>query len=201
MFRQNRNRRNSPHRGRRFSGGRGRGIFKKAWTPGNTTKSKATTGPAECSIPELENHYFDCGSIHEADRFITTNKAIIAYMGSNFGGDIKTTLENCEVFKIPEPEDPTVTNGLSDILDADGRTIRSEKEQVGYKEQRKFDCEMSSFIKRKEKLANLMEKSYNISQSMHRILAKEDERISKMAYYFLYTRSVRFDNTDQTICV
>ena len=130
MFRQNRNRRSSPHRGRKFPGGRGRGLFKR-WTPGTKTKSIATGGPANCTIPELEKHYFDCGSIHEADRFITTNKAIIAYMGANFGGDIKTTLENVKVYDIPEPEDPS--QDLSDILDAEGRIIRSAKEQVGYK--------------------------------------------------------------------
>ena len=162
MFRQNRNRRNSPHWGRRFSGGRGRGIFKKAWTPGTTTKSKVTAGPVECSIPELEDHYFDCGSIHEADRYITTNKAIIAYMGANYGGDIKATLENCEVYQFPEPEDPKDVHKLADILENEGKIIRSAKEQMAYKQQRKFDCEMQAFLKRKEKLASLMEQAYNI---------------------------------------
>ena len=162
MFRQNKNNRNSPHRGKRYSGGRGRGMFRKPWTPGNKAKIKSTVGPANCTIPELEDHYFDCGSIHEADRYITTNKAIIAYIGAKYGGDIKATLENCEVFQFPEPEDPKDVHGLVDILADDGTVIRSAKDQMTYKQQKKFDCEIQAFVKRKERLATHMEQAYNI---------------------------------------
>ena len=113
----------TPFNRRRQNGGRG-SMFRKPWTPGSQSKTKKAAGPAECSIPELKDHYFDCGSIHEADRYITTNKSIIAYMGSTYGGDIKATLENCRVFELPEPEDPVDKHSLVGITNATGRVIR-----------------------------------------------------------------------------
>ena len=83
------------------------GSWKKPWTPNyKVNKSMGSHGPANNTIPELKNHYFDCSSIHEADRFITTMKAIVSYMGTNYGGDISTTLENLKDFEPPAPEDP-----------------------------------------------------------------------------------------------
>ena len=125
MFRK---RPKTPPRNRRYSGGRS--MFRKPWTPGNKTKLKKGPGPAECTIPELKQHYFDCGSIHEADRYITTNKAIIAYMGATYGGDIKATLENCRVFVFPEPEDSIEKHHLVDIKDKDGNVIRYSRDQI-----------------------------------------------------------------------
>ena len=157
MFRR---RPRTPPRKARSPGGRG--IFRKPWTPGNKTKIKKGPGPAECSIPELKNHYFDCGSIHEADRFITTNKAIIAYMGATYGGDIKATLENCEVFTFPEPDDPE--DNYEDIKDEEdeNKIIKTAREQLTYKEQKKFDYEISAYVKRKEQLAKHMEQAFSI---------------------------------------
>ena len=155
MFR--RRPRTPPRKGRAPGG---RGMFRKPWTPGNKTKIKKGPGPAECTIPELKHHYFDCGSIHEADRYITTNKAIIAYMGATYGGDIKATLENCRIFTFPEPDDPV--DNYNDIEDKDGKVVRYAKNQMTYKEQKKFDHEMSAFVKRKELLAKHMEQAYSI---------------------------------------
>ena len=36
-----------------------------------------TSGPAEDTIPELADHYFDCNSFNEADRYINTKEKII----------------------------------------------------------------------------------------------------------------------------
>ena len=36
-----------------------------------------TSGPAENTIPELADHYFDCNSFNEADRYINTKEKII----------------------------------------------------------------------------------------------------------------------------
>ena len=129
----------TPFNRKRQNGGRG-SMFRKPWTPGSQSKTKKAAGPAECSIPELKDHYFDCGSIHEADRYITTNKAIIAYMGSTYGGDIKATLENCKKFEIPEPRDPIDEYGHKDDVDKEGKVTRKASDKITYKQQNASLC-------------------------------------------------------------
>ena len=150
----------TPPRGRRNA--RGRGIFRKPWTPNNKIKNKNSTGPANNTIPEIKEYYFDCSGIHEADRYITSKKGITAYIGTTYGGDIKATLENEEVFQFPEPEDPITANGYEDDVGEDGRVIRYAKDKMTYKEQKKFDNELTIFVKRKQTLATHMEKAYSI---------------------------------------
>ena len=134
--------------------------MEKTWTPGIKYKSRTSTGPANNTIPELKEYYFDCSSIHEADRFISSKKAIIAYMGANFGGDIKATLENMEIFTPPEPVNPATEKGYTNDVDDKGKIIRYAREKTTYKEQKKFDNEMAAFVKRKQNLANHMEKAF-----------------------------------------
>ena len=71
-------------KGRRSFGGKSKGL--KFSTP--------KKGPAECTIKALQDHYFDCSGYNEADRYLNTKKAIVQYMGTNFGGDIRVTLES-----------------------------------------------------------------------------------------------------------
>ena len=118
-------------------------------------------GPANNTIPELKDHYFDCSSIHEADRFITTMKAIVSYMGTNYGGDISTTLENLKVFQPPAPEDPVDKYKYKDIYDEKKENIiKLAKNQITYSQQKEFDYEMQAYVKRKQNLANHQEKAY-----------------------------------------
>ena len=70
-------------KGRRSFGGKSKGG--KCSTP--------KKGPAECSVKALEDHYFDCSGYNEADRYLGTKIAIVQYMGTKFGGDIRVTLE------------------------------------------------------------------------------------------------------------
>ena len=134
--------------------------WKKPWTPGIKHKSRASTGPANNTIPELKNYFFDCSSIHEADRFISSKKAIIAYLGAKYGGDIKATLENMQVFEPDEPDDPATK--YSNDVDDEGKITRYAREKMSYKEQKRFDNEMAVFVKRKQNLANTMEQAYCI---------------------------------------
>ena len=71
-------------KGRRSFGGKSKGL--KFSTP-----KKA---PAECTVKALQDHYFDCSGYNEADRYPTTKRAILQYMGTKFGGDIRMTLES-----------------------------------------------------------------------------------------------------------
>ena len=122
MFRRSRTPpRGNNSRGNKFGKG---GNWRKPWTPNyKIKKSAGNSGPANNTIPELKDHYFDCSSIHEADRFITTMKAIVSYMGTNYGGDISTTLENLKDFEPPPPEDPVDKYRYKDIYDKDGEKI------------------------------------------------------------------------------
>ena len=136
--------------------------WKKPWTPNyKVNKTIGSHGPANNTIPELKNHYFDCSSIHEADRFITSMKAIVSYMATNYGGDISTTLENLKDFEPPPPEDPVDKYKYKDIKDKDGNNIiKLAKDQITYSQQKEFDYEMQAYVKRKQNLANHKEKAY-----------------------------------------
>ena len=147
---------------RRNPGGPGRSFFPNRRKPCPKI-SNLGSGPADCSIPELKNHYFDCNSYNEADRYITTKDAIVQYMGNLHGGDIKMTLDRCEEYTIPEPTDPVVVRGLVDIMAADGVTVvRKAEDQLTYAEKKTFDKELTSYINRKENLQRDMEKAFSI---------------------------------------
>ena len=48
-------------------------------------------------------------------------------MGANFGGDIKATLENMEIFTPPEPVDPVTAKGYMDDKDKEKLSDMPEK--------------------------------------------------------------------------
>ena len=128
--------------------GRG-GKWKKPWTPGYKSKSSGHNGPANNTISGLKNHYFDCSSIHEADRYITTMKAIIFYLGTQYGGDISTTLENMKDYEPPAPVDPETKFNYVDLLDEDGKTVlKLAKDQITYSQQKDFDYKMQDYVKK-----------------------------------------------------
>ena len=62
-----RNRSRSPAKGNNSRSGRFKngGNWRKPWTPGYKTKPTGHNGPANNTIPELKEHYFDCSSIYE----------------------------------------------------------------------------------------------------------------------------------------
>ena len=59
-------------------------------------------------IEDLKSHSYDYSSYKQADKFVTTTKAIKEYVGKNYanGGDIRATLENMSEFEIENPTDP-----------------------------------------------------------------------------------------------
>ena len=110
--------RDNKSRSERFRNG---GNWRKPWTPGYKAKSNSHNGPANNTIPQIKNHYFDCSSIHEADRYITTITDIISYMGSQYGCDISTTLENLKDYDPPAPIDPVVNINMLTLMKMMGR--------------------------------------------------------------------------------
>ena len=85
-------------------------------------------------------------------------KAIISYVGTQYGGDISTTLENLKDYEPPAPEDPVTKYKYKNIIDPDyGKTIlQLAKDQITYAQQKEFDYEMQAFVKRKQNLASLL---------------------------------------------
>ena len=99
---------------RRFKGRRSFGGKSKGGTFSTPKK-----GPAECSVKALEDHYFDRSGYNEADRYLSTKRAIVQYMGTKFGGDIRVTLESGKRFKIPAP--PDSADNYIDFVDENGK--------------------------------------------------------------------------------
>ena len=48
-------------------------------------------------------------------------KAIISYLGTQYGADISTTLENMKDYESPLPIDPEKKYSYVDLLDEDGK--------------------------------------------------------------------------------
>ena len=88
-------------------------------------------------------------------------KAIISYMGTQYGGDISTTLENLKDYEPPPPIDPVKRYGYDDIYDDEGSTIvKLAKDQITYSQQKEFDYEMQAYVKRKQSLLTHKEKAF-----------------------------------------
>ena len=58
-------------------------------------------------------------------------------MGTTYGGDVKSTLENQAIFQPAEPEDP-VTRYKSDY-DKDGETVISYTKKITHKQAKEFN--------------------------------------------------------------
>ena len=129
-------------------------------------KNRNTSGPAENTIPELAEHYFDCNSFNEADRYINTKEKIIQYLGTKYGGDVRISLEKMELYQIPPPKDPVVTGNHEDdvVVDAEGnKTVtKSARDKISYSEKKIFDKEIANFVERKRRLFSHMEIAYSV---------------------------------------
>ena len=126
------NKNNQRASGKKYLGPNGRRFVPRRMMRKNQEKF----GPADCSIPELKQHYFDYSGASEADRYISSKKAIEGYMGSKYGGDIRTTLEKGQKCIIPVPEDPELN--YVDETDENGVVTRTAKDQISYLEKKSF---------------------------------------------------------------
>ena len=126
-------------KGRRSFGGKSKGG--KFSTP--------KKGPAECTVKALQDQYFDCSGYNEADRYLTTKRAIVQYMGTKFGGDIRVTPESGSRFEIPAPPDPA--DNYIDFVDENGNLLTA-RAQVTPIESQDYTEELKSYSKRKREL-------------------------------------------------
>jgi len=57
---------------------------------------------------ELKTHVYDAIDIHQADQYIKTTREICDYIGRTYkyGMDIRLSIENMELYTIPQPADP-----------------------------------------------------------------------------------------------
>lgn len=88
-----------------------------------------TSEPAEDTIPELADHYFDCKLFNEADRYINAKETIIQYLGIRYGGDVRVTLEKMEMYQVPVPKYPVQEGNYEDgvVTDAQGNKTVTKK--------------------------------------------------------------------------
>ena len=76
-------------------------------------------------------------------------KAFIFYLGTQYGGDISTTLENMKDYEPPAPVDPETKFNYVDLLDEDGKTVlKLAKDQITYSQQKDFDYKMQDYVKK-----------------------------------------------------
>ena len=106
-------------KGRGHNRGSGRGNNGPRWFNRKIIPKKNTSGPAEDTTPELADHYFDCNSFNEADRYINTKEKIIQYLGIKYGGDARATLEKMELYQVPVPKDPVQEGNYEDDVVTD----------------------------------------------------------------------------------
>ena len=124
-------------------GGRfgGRGIFRK----NRLRTQRESRGPADCTVAELQEHYFDCAGYNEADRYLNTKKAIVQYLGQQFGGDVMVTLKTGVMFTVPVPHDPA--DDREDDVAADGTIIKSARDKVPYVAAESFKKEIAEYVR------------------------------------------------------
>ena len=110
----------------------------------------------------LNGHYFDCSSYSQADRFVNTLKEIIEHVGRTYkyGGDIRATIDNLELFKVPAPLDPA--DNYQDVLTSSGRVSKSARDQVSFIENETFRQEIQAYVKRKGILQSNVQQSYSL---------------------------------------
>ena len=118
---------------------------------------KVSSGPAENTILELAEHYFDCTSFNEADKYINIKEQIIQYLGIKYGGDVRTTLGKMTIYQIPVPKDRVKEgNNVHDTkTDKEGTTIITKKtrDKISYSEKTIFDRKIIDRVDKKKKLA------------------------------------------------
>ena len=115
-------------RGRRQPQGGRRPRRGPVWLNRKKTKvRREKKGPADCTIAELQEHYFDCSGYNEADRYVNTKKAIVQYLGQQFGGDVRVTLESGQMFVVPAPKDPAEDE--VDDTDAAGNVTKTARQK------------------------------------------------------------------------
>ena len=154
MFRQQR----KPQGGRPGGKRGGRGLFgKNKFRP-----IKERKGPADCTVAELRDHYFDCSGYNEADRYLTTKKAIIQYLGQQYGGDVSVTLKTGRMFNVPVPHDPA-EDKEDDVDPTDSSIIlKTARQKVSYVDAEAFKKEIGEYVKRKQMLQINLEKAFSI---------------------------------------
>ena len=87
-------------------------------------------------------------------------KAIVQYLGQQFGGDVRVTLESGELFAVPAPKDPAEDE--TEDKDADGNVTKTARQKVSYVKNKTFEKQIAEYIKRKQILSTNLEKAFSI---------------------------------------
>ena len=126
-----------------------------------TGKTSRYLTPFDGGIDELKGHYYDCSSGKQADRYVTTTRNIVEYVGREYkyGGDIRATLENMSQFKIPKPEDPS--DDYNTIKNTDSSII-TPRDQVSFTDSEMFKNEINEYVRRKNTLITNIQKGYSL---------------------------------------
>ena len=131
---------------------------------GHSTRFRANkpTSTFTGGFPDLKGNIYDCTTFRQADRYITTTKAVVEYIGRTFthSGDIRATVENEQLFVIDTPDDPA--EEYSDSEDDEGNITQTAIMKVPYVDNKVFELELSSYVKRKSVLTSNVQKAYSL---------------------------------------
>ena len=91
---------------------------------------------------------------------MNTKKAIVQYLGQQFGEDARVTLESGEMLAVPVPKDPA--DDYEDEKYAAGDTTKTARQKVSYVNNMTFEKEIAEYLKRKQMLQTNLEKAFSI---------------------------------------
>jgi hypothetical protein len=84
--------------------GRGRGNHRSSNNAGASRPKKETPTEEKGKVAALGTNVFDYGSKKCADLLRTTLEAIVTYVGTQYGNDIKMEIVNRTTFAVPKPQ-------------------------------------------------------------------------------------------------
>lgn len=144
--------------------GSGRGNNEPRWFSRKKIPKKNTSGPAVSTIPELVDHYFDCNSFNEVDRYINTKEKIIQYLGIKYGGDVRVTLEKWRSIRFLS-QMIQLKKGITKIMLSQMRLeikLSQRRPEITNIEKKIFGKEIADYVERKQKLSRNLEIAYSV---------------------------------------
>ena len=123
--------------------------------------SPGTTDLLVGGLHELADNYYDCSNYRQADKFVTTTKAIKEHVRRMYrDGDVQATLDNLALYTIPIPADPA--DAFTQLVDATTGVVTTPREQVSYLDQEVFRQKINVYVKCEATHQSNMQKLYSL---------------------------------------
>ena len=119
-------------------------------------KTKTGTGKprVKCNIPELKDRIFDCSGYKQAEDYKRSKEALESYVSFHckYGTDVRISIENLDVFKIPVPS-------MEPINDTQPDEIKQMNKRIN-------DKRVDEYVLREYTLESNLRQAYSIAWDM-----------------------------------